>query len=155
MASNDDGVSRNDRLRQAYDVLSKRNNNRALSLKDTGTVIRAAGYSPSASELKKLIDGKFGATYVHQLFDLKTIEELCSDLKKRSERDVHDSLRCFDYDRNGFISAQELKYFLTHRGEKLSDEEVEEIFHDLDIDQQGMLAIEQALALFFVGNYTE
>jgi len=86
---------------------------------------------------------------------LKTVEELTSGLKKRSEKEVHDSLRCFDYERNGFISAQELKYFLTTRGEKLTDEEIDEIFKDLDIDQQGMLSIEQALSLFFVGDYTE
>jgi calmodulin len=155
MASNGNGTSVDDRLRQAYEVLSKRNHNRALTLKDTGTVIRAAGYSPSNSELKKIVDIKLGATYSHQLFDLKTIEDLCADLKKRSERDVHDSLRCFDYERNGFISAQELKYFLTTRGEKLSEEEIDEMLRDLDIDQQGMLSIEQALSLFFVGNYTD
>ncbi len=154
MASNGNSTT-DDRLRQAYEILFKRNHNRALSLKDTGTVIRAAGYSPSNNELKKLIDTKLGAIYSHQLFDLKTIEDLCLDLKKRSERDVHDSLRCFDYERNGFISAQELKYFLTTRGEKLTEEEIDEMLRDLDIDQQGMLSIEQALSLFFVGNYTD
>jgi calmodulin len=157
MASNGNGtsISTDDRLKQAYEVLSKRNHNRALSLKDAGTVIRAAGYSPSNSELKRLIDTKLGTTYSHQLFDLKTIEDLCMDLKKRSEKDVHDSLRCFDYERNGFVSAQELKYFLSTRGEKLSEEEIDELLRDLDIDQQGMLSIEQALSLFFVGDYIE
>ncbi|CAF4617581.1 unnamed protein product, partial [Rotaria sp. Silwood1] len=61
----------------------------------------------------------------------------------------------FDYERNGFISAQELKYFLTTRGEKLNEEEIDELLRDMDIDQQGMLSIEQALTLFFVGDYTE
>jgi calmodulin len=148
-------MSADDRLKQAYDVLSKRNNNRALSLKDAGTVIRAAGYSPTNSELKKLTDTKFGTTYSHQLLDLKTIEDLCTGLKKRSEKYFHDSLRCFDYERNGFISAQELKYFLSTRGEKLSEEEIDEMLRDMDIDEQGMLSIEQALSVLFVGDYTE
>ena len=152
---NGTSMATDDRLKQAYEVLSKRNHNRPLSLKDAGTVIRAAGYSPSNSELKRLIDTKLGTTYSHQLFDLKTIEDLCIGLKKRSEKDVHDSLRCFDYERNGFISVQELKYFLTTRGEKLNEEEFDEMLHDIDIDQQGMLSIEQALSLFFVGDYTE
>ena len=154
MTSNGNSTS-NDRLRQAYDVLFKRNHNRALSMKDMGMVIRAAGYSPSNHDLKKIIDSKLGATYAHQLFDLKTIEEICLELKKRSEKDVHDSLRCFDYERNGFISVQELKYFLTTRGEKLTEEEIDEMLRDLDIDQQGMLSIDQALSLFFVGDYTD
>jgi calmodulin len=157
MSSHGNGTSAtiDDRLKQAYEILSKRNHNRALSLKDAGTVIRAAGYSPSNGELKKLVDTKLGATYTHQLFDLKTIEDLCLGLKRRSEKDVHDSLRCFDYERNGFISVQELKYFLSTRGEKLSEEEIDEMLRDIDIDQQGMLSIEQALSLFFVGDYTE
>ena len=145
-------LTTDDRLKQAYDVFSKRNHNRALSLKDATAVIRAAGYSPSNGELKKLVDTKLGATYSHQLFDLSTIEDLCTGLKKRSEKDVHDSLRCFDYERNGFISAQEFKYFLSSRGEKLTEEEIDEILRDMDIDQQGMLSIEQALSLFFVGD---
>jgi Ca2+-binding EF-hand superfamily protein len=148
-------MTTDDRLKQAYEILSKRNRNRALNLKDVGIVIRAAGYSPTNIELKKLIDTKLGQTYVHQLFDLKTIQDLCKGLKKRSEKDIHDSLRCFDYERNGFISAQEIKYFLSTRGEKLSEEEIDEMLRDMDIDQQGMLSIEQALSVFFVGDYTE
>jgi len=148
-------LTTDDRLKQAYEILTKRNRNRPLSLKDAGIVIRAAGYSPTNTELKKLIDTKLGAIYNHQLFDLKTIQDLCTGLKKRSEKDVHDSLRCFDYERNGFISAQELKYFLSTRGEKLSEEEIDEMLRDMDIDEQGMLSIDQALSVFFVGDYTE
>ena len=144
-----------DRLKQAYEILSKRNHNRPLSLKDVGIAIRAAGYSPTNNELQQLIDTKLGTTYTHQLFDLQTIEDLCAGLKKRSEKDVHDSLRCFDYERNGFISAQELKYFLSTRGEKLSEEEIDEMLRDMDIDEQGMLSIEQALSMFYANDCTK
>ena len=153
MATNGNGasLSTDERLKQAFEVLSKRNHNRPLSFKDAGTVIRAAGYSPSNNELKKIL----AVSSPHQLFDFETIESSCKGLKKRSEKEVHDSLRCFDYERNGFISAQELKYFLSTHGEKLSEEEIDDMLRDLDIDQQGMLSIEQALSLFFVGNYTD
>ncbi|CAF3091344.1 unnamed protein product [Rotaria socialis] len=157
MSSHGNGtaMTADDRLKQVYEVLTKRNHNRALTLKDAGTVIRAAGYSPTSGELKKIIDIKFGTMYAHQLFDLATIQDICTGLKKRSEKEVHDSLRCFDYERNGFISAQELKYFLSTRGEKLSEEEIDEMLRDMDIDEQGMLSIEQALSVLFAGDYTE
>ncbi|CAF4384189.1 unnamed protein product, partial [Adineta steineri] len=141
------------RLKQIYEILSKRNRNRALPLKDVGLAIRATGYSLTNNELKKLIDTKLGATYAHQLFDLQTIQDLCIGLKKRSEKDVHNSLRCFDYEHNGFISAQELKYFLSAHGEKLNEQEIDEMLRDIDIDEQGMLAIEQVLSVLFVGDY--
>ena len=143
------------RLKNAYEVLSKRNRRRALSLKDVGVAIRAAGYSPSHGELKKLIDSKLGATYPHQLFDLATIQDLCTGLKKRSEKNVRESLRCFDYERSGFISAQELRYFLSSRAEKLSEGEIDELLRDMDIDEQGLLSIDQVLSVLLVGDYTE
>ncbi|CAF0782863.1 unnamed protein product [Rotaria sp. Silwood1] len=153
--SNGTSVKTDDRLKQAYEILTKRNRNRALNFKDVETIIRAAGYSPTNIELKKVIDTKLGTTHTHQLFDLQTIQDICTGLKKRSEKDVYDSLRCFDYERNGFISAQELKYFLSTRGEKLSEEEIDEMLRDMDIDEQGMLSIDQALSVLFVGEYTE
>ncbi|CAF2533590.1 unnamed protein product [Rotaria sp. Silwood2] len=153
--SNGTSIKTDDRLKQAYEILTKRNRNRALNLKDAETIIRAAGYSPTNNEFKKIVDTKLGTTYTHQLFDLQTIQDLCTGLKKRSEKDVCDSLRCFDYERNGFILAQELKYFLSTRGEKLSEEEIDEMLRDMDIDEQGMLSIEQALSVLFVGEYTE
>jgi hypothetical protein len=39
-----------DRLKQAYEILTQRNRNRVLNLQDIGTVIRAAGYSPTNNE---------------------------------------------------------------------------------------------------------
>ena len=141
-----------DRLKHAYEILTKRTRNRGLTLNDAATVIRAAGYSPTNNEWKTIVDTKLGAVPPHHSFDLKTIQDLCSGLKKRSAKDVRDSLRCFDYERNGYISAQELKYFLSSRGEKLSEEEIDEMLRDMDIDEQGMLSIEQALSVFFVGD---
>lgn len=153
--ANGNAAANDERLKQAFELLTKRNRGRGLTMKDVGVVIRAAGYSPSNSDLKKVIDAKLGNTYAHQTFELAAIQDICSGLKKRSEKEVHDSLRCFDYERNGFISAQELKYFLTTRGEKLSEEEIDEMLRDMDIDEQGMLSIDQALSVLFVGDYTE
>ncbi|CAF1240274.1 unnamed protein product [Rotaria sordida] len=153
--SNGTSITTDDRLKQAYEILTKRNRNRALNLQDVEIVIRAAGYSPTNNELKKIINTKLGTIYPHQLFDLQTIQDLCIDLKKRSEKDIYDSLRCFDYEHNGFISAKELKYFLSTHGEKLNEEEIDEMLRDMDIDEQGMLSIEQALSILFVGDYTE
>ena len=36
-----------------------------------------------------------------------------------------------------------------------NEEEIDEMLRDMDIDEQGMLSIEQALSVLFVGDYTE
>ena len=40
----------------------------------------------------------------------------------------------FDKDGNGFISAAELRHVMTNLGEKLTDEEVDEMIREADID---------------------
>ena len=50
------------------------------------------------------------------------------------EREMQDAFRVFDKDGNGFITASELRYVMTNLGEKLSDEEVDEMIKTADMD---------------------
>ena len=47
--------------------------------------------------------------------------------------------RVFDKDGNGFISAAELRHVMTNLGEKLTDEEVDEMIREADIDGDGQV----------------
>ena len=55
--------------------------------------------------------------------------------------------RVFDKDGNGFISAAELRHVMTNLGEKLTDEEVDEMIREADIDGDGQINYE-GLVLF-------
>ena len=69
------------------------------------------------------------------VYDLKAIQKICPGLKRRSAKD---SLRCFDYEHNGFISPEELKFFsLTTRGEGLSEKEVDKMLRDMALMSKG------------------
>ena len=46
----------------------------------------------------------------------------------------------FDKDGNGFISAAELRHVMTNLGEKLTDEEVDEMIREADIDGDGQVS---------------
>ena len=48
----------------------------------------------------------------------------------------------FDKDGNGFISAAELRHVMTNLGEKLTDEEVDEMIREADIDGDGQVSYE-------------
>ena len=50
--------------------------------------------------------------------------------------------RVFDKDTNGFISAAELRHVMTNLGEKLTDEEVDEMIREADIDGDGQINYE-------------
>lgn len=59
-----------------------------------------------------------------------------------SEEEIREAFRVFDKDGNGFISAAELRHVMTHLGEKLTDEEVDEMIREADIDGDGQVNYE-------------
>ncbi|VDM67369.1 unnamed protein product [Strongylus vulgaris] len=68
---------------------------------------------------------------------------LCSLFQENDSEMIREAFRVFDRDGNGFITAEEFRYFMTHMGEQFSDQEVDEIIAEVDIDGDG-----QALELF-------
>ncbi len=56
-----------------------------------------------------------------------------------SEDEIKEAFRVFDRDNNGFISASELRHVMTNLGEKLTDEEVDEMVREADIDGDGQI----------------
>ena len=58
--------------------------------------------------------------------------------------------RVFDKDGNGLINAAELRHVMTNLGEKLTDQEVDEMMKDADIDGDGQLNYEGEPGKFFV-----
>lgn len=52
-------------------------------------------------------------------------------------------------DGNGYISAAELRHVMTNLGEKLTDEEVDEMIREADIDGDGQVNYE-GISTFFL-----
>jgi calmodulin len=50
-----------------------------------------------------------------------------------SEEEILEAFKVFDKDGNGFISAAELRHIMTNLGEKLSDEEVDEMIRSVSL----------------------
>lgn len=59
-----------------------------------------------------------------------------------SEEEIREAFKVFDKDGNGFISAAELRHVMTNLGEKLTDEEVDEMIREADIDGDGQVNYE-------------
>ncbi len=56
-----------------------------------------------------------------------------------NDEEIREAFRIFDKDGNGYISEAELRHVLNNIGEKLSDEEVEELLFSSDIDGDGQV----------------
>lgn len=65
-----------------------------------------------------------------------------------TEEEIKEAFKVFDRDDNGFISAAELRHVMTNLGEKLSDEEVDEMVREADIDGDGQINYEGIIMYF-------
>ena len=67
-----------------------------------------------------------------------------------SEEEIREAFRVFDKDGNGFISAAELRHVMTNLGEKLTDEEVDEMIREADIDGDGQVNYEGKILFIYL-----
>jgi calmodulin len=56
-----------------------------------------------------------------------------------SEEEIRQAFKVFDRDNNGYISASELRHVMATVGESLTDEEVDEMIREADLDGDGRL----------------
>jgi calmodulin len=63
------------------------------------------------------------------------------------DEEICEAFRVFDKDGNGFISAAELRHVMTNLGEKLTDEEVDDMIREADIDGDGQVNYEGNVSL--------
>ena len=56
-----------------------------------------------------------------------------------TEEDLIEAFKIFDKDGNGVISAQELRHVMTTLGERLTEDEADEMIREADIDGDGYI----------------
>lgn len=56
-----------------------------------------------------------------------------------SEEEIREAFKVFDRDNNGFISAAELRHVMTSIGEKLTEDEVQEMINEADQNGDGRI----------------
>lgn len=79
-------------------------------------------------------------------FSLRTLKSLTPPprhFSQNTQEEILEAFKVFDKDGNGFISAAELRHIMTNLGEKLTDEEVDEMIREADIDGDGQINYEE------------
>nr|ACO12657.1 Myosin-2 essential light chain [Lepeophtheirus salmonis] len=107
-----------------------------------GDVMRALWQNPTESEVKKLVIQERADERVSFEVFLPILQAICSRRSSDTAEGFVEGLRHFDKDGNGFISTAELRHLLTTLGEKLSDEEVEQLLAGHE-DSQGNVNYEE------------
>ncbi|KAL5627521.1 hypothetical protein BROUX41_003674 [Berkeleyomyces rouxiae] len=125
-------------FKEAFSLFDKDGDGQ-ITTKELGTVMRSLGQNPSESELQDMInevDADNNGTIDFPEF-LTMMARKMKDTD--SEEEIREAFKVFDRDNNGFISAAELRHVMTSIGEKLTDEEVDEMIHEADEDGDGRI----------------
>ncbi|XBI88929.1 hypothetical protein VPH35_026819 [Triticum aestivum] len=122
---------------------ARRRTRGCITTKELGTVMRSLGQNPTEAELQDMInevdaDGN-GTIDFPEFLNLMARKMKDTD----SEEELKEAFRVFDKDQNGFISAAELRHVMTNLGEKLTDEEVDEMIREADVDGDGQINYEE------------
>ena len=59
-----------------------------------------------------------------------------------TEEEMREAFRVFDQDGDGQISSQELRQVMANLGEKLTDDEIDDMIKEADKDQDGLVSFE-------------
>ncbi|KAI9295190.1 calcium ion binding, calmodulin [Neoconidiobolus thromboides FSU 785] len=109
-----------------------------ISVQDLGTVMRSLGQTPSDNDVQNLI------SQLNQSNGLINFEQLVAIMEENkkntsTEEQIMDAFKVFDKEGKGLIPTQELKHVLTSLGEKLSDQEAEDMISEADRDNSGFI----------------
>ena len=114
-----------------------------ITTKELGTVMRALGQDPTEAELCDMINEVDLDGNGNIEFDEFTALMAKKMKEKDTDDELMDAFRLFDKDGNGFITADELKSVLHNLGEKLTDEEIQMMIKDADLDGDNVINFEE------------
>ncbi|KAH6716664.1 hypothetical protein BKA61DRAFT_476889 [Leptodontidium sp. MPI-SDFR-AT-0119] len=115
--------------KEAFALFDKRGNQR-VQVESLGDLLRACGQNPTLSEIRDLEKNVGGD------FDFETFSKMLN--RPGGFRDPGEpeeycrGFQVFDKDMTGFIGVGQLRYILTNLGEKMSDDEVDELLKAVD-----------------------
>ncbi|XP_031251490.1 calmodulin-like [Pistacia vera] len=82
-------------------------------------------------------------------------ESLLFSVKKalecEAEEELREAFKVFDKDQDGYICPNELRHGMLNLGEKLTDEEVEQMVREADLDGDGQVNYEEFVRMMMLG----
>ncbi|XP_062203453.1 uncharacterized protein LOC133905707 [Phragmites australis] len=142
-------------FREAFSFFDK-NGDGCITVEELATVMGSLqGQRPSAEELREMIrdadaDGNGTIEFAEflGLMARKTAKDGAAD----ADEELREAFKVFDKDQNGYISATELRHVMINLGEKLTDEEVEQMIREADLDGDGQVNYDEFVRMMMLSD---
>ncbi|KAL1416987.1 hypothetical protein MTO96_027205 [Rhipicephalus appendiculatus] len=133
-------------LREYFELFD-RDGDGEISPDDLGVVMRAMGDNLTQTKLEEIIakaDTNGNGTVDFPEFVAMISEPTCTTLP---EEVIREAFQVFDQGGKGVITAPDLRYVMTALGVQVTDEEVQEMIREADVDGDGQISYEEFVAL--------
>ncbi|CAH1724038.1 myosin-2 essential light chain-like isoform X2 [Sipha flava] len=136
-------------MQEAFQLFDIRGDNK-IHISQIGNALRALGQNPTESDVNKFTQQhKADERITFEVF-LPIYQAISKNRSSNTAEDFNEGLRHFDKDGNGYISSAELRHLLTSLGEKLTDDEVEQLLAGQE-DSQGNVLYEEFINMVMSG----
>nr|BAF35972.1 myosin light chain [Molgula tectiformis] len=105
--------------------------NDTIALNMVGTVLRALNLNPTEADICKVLNNPTADELATKKVTFNEFMPILAQTKKQAERgsyeDFVEGLRVFDKENNGTVLGAELRHVLATLGERMSEEEVDQL----------------------------
>ena len=138
-------------FKEAFEIFDK-DKDGYITTKELGDIMKNLGQTPSEAELQDMInevdiDGN-GTIDFKEFLGLMARKMRDAD----TEEELIEAFKVFDRDGNGLISGNELQHVMTSLGENISQDEVEEMIKEADLDGDGYINYEEFVRMILNKN---
>ncbi|XP_013379939.1 myosin-2 essential light chain [Lingula anatina] len=136
-------------LQETFNLFDNRGDGKIYA-GEIGNVLRAMGQNPTEADVKKCVFQEDPDQRVSFEQFIPILQTVMKNQDTTTAEDFIEGFKVFDKDQNGFIGSAELRHLLSSLGEKLSDEEVEQLLQNME-DSQGNVNYEEFVKMVMAG----
>ncbi|XP_037958806.1 calmodulin-like [Teleopsis dalmanni] len=120
-----------------------------ITFEELGVIMSSLITPPTESQIERMVTDidpdSNGKVYFAVFLTIMSRHVKVADTRK----EISNAFRVFDKEGTGFMPTDKLRYIMTNIGETLTDEDVDKMLSEAEIDENGLLDYEKLVDVMF------